>query len=53
MNKKQWYQVHLSTEKLVLIFAEDELEAMDKAEEKLNKKRNEWIANTARLANKI
>lgn len=44
MTNKKWFQVHCSAEKVVRIYAEDEDEARDKAEQKLGAK---WMSNDA------
>jgi len=43
--KKHWYQVHLSQEKTIRVFAEDSEEARTKAESKLNKRNFAWVSN--------
>jgi hypothetical protein len=43
------YHVVLSTTKTVVITAIDEQDAIDKAEEKVNKTNNKWTAETACL----
>lgn len=53
MSKKQWYEVNLQTEKIVLIFAEDEEEAKDKAERKVNKNSDKWLASSAWLVDTL
>ena len=50
MEKKQWYEVCLQTEKTVRVFAIDEEDAKDKAERKANKKHDKWLAAIAYLA---
>lgn len=44
---KHWYEVHVSQEKTVRVFAEDSEEALRKAETKLNKRNSAWMANAA------
>ena len=44
---KKWFQVHISCERTVRIYAEDEDDAMRKAEEKVNKRDSKWVANAA------
>jgi hypothetical protein len=48
-SKKMKYQVHLTYEKTIDVFAFDEEDAQEKAEQKLNKKSNKWISNNAWL----
>lgn len=45
--KKHWYEVHVSQEKTVRVFAEDSEEATLKAETKLNKRNSAWVVNAA------
>ena len=44
MAKKHWYEVQIVTMKIVRIYAEDSVEARDKAEQKYGAI---WIAETA------
>lgn len=44
MSKKKWFEVTCVTQKTIHIYAEDEDEARDKAEQKLGAK---WMADTA------
>lgn len=46
-NKLKSYEVSLSQEKLVIVKAIDETDAINKAESKLNKTNDKWVANTA------
>jgi len=43
--KKHWYEVHLAQEKTIRVFAEDSEEARTKAESKVNKRNNLWVAH--------
>lgn len=45
--KKHWYEVHLSQEKTIRIFAKDAEDAQVKAEAKLNKRNSAWVCNAA------
>ena len=47
MEKKQWYEVCLQTEKTVRVFAIDEEDAKDKAERKANKIVHRYYISTA------
>ena len=44
---KKWFEVHMSSDRIVRIYAEDEDEAMKKAEEKINKRNSKWVATGA------
>ena len=43
--KKHWYEVQLSQERTIRVFAEDSEEARTKAEAKLNKRNLAWVTN--------
>lgn len=45
--KKHWYEVHLTQEKTIRVFAEDSDEAITKAEAKVNKRNLAWVVNAA------
>ena len=48
-SKKKWFNVLLETSKTIRVYAEDEFEAQDKAEEKLGPL---WMANQVWEENK-
>lgn len=41
---KQWFDVSLVQERIVRVYAEDLEEAREKAEAKVNKRNNKWMA---------
>ena len=43
--KKQWYEVPLQKSRNVLVYAEDENDACEKAERKVNKRNDAWMAS--------
>jgi len=47
MAKKQWYEVILEQSKTIRVYAEDEEEAQNKAEEKMGAT---WMANKVSVA---
>lgn len=44
---KHWYEVHMSQEKTIRVYAENSEDAQAKAEAKLNKHNSAWVCNAA------